>query len=287
MQLSTVICNYNTRDKLARLLKSLRAIPGDLDHEIIVVDNASTDGSAAMVRERFPSVTLIASPENRWFSGGNNLGLRAARGDYALILNPDTVIPHGGLQTLLGYLDTHPQAGAVTCRMVFADGRVQMNGSRLADYTDFLLSYTLLGALVPRWRDRRHAHMWYAGWDRGSTRPIEVAPGSCILARRVLLVQIDYFDERLKLFFTDDDLCRKLLATGAEIHYVADVTILHDEHASLDQVPRLARRVYFEDLLTYTRKVYGPLAAGLLATLLWPTRIGMQIKARLGARMTS
>jgi GT2 family glycosyltransferase len=280
MQLSTVICNYNTRDKLARLLDSLLAIPGDLEHEIIVVDNASPDDSAAMVRERFPSVTLIASPENRWFSGGNNLGLRAARGDFALILNPDTVIPPDALQTLLAYLDAHPQVGAVTCRMVFADGRVQMNGSRLADYTDFLLSYTFLGALLPRWRDRRRAQMWYAGWDRGSTQPVEVAPGSFILARRALLDRIDYFDERLKLFFTDDDLCRKLLATGAAIHYVADVTILHDEHASLEQVPRLTRRVYFEDLLAYSRKYHGALAAGLLAILLVPTRLVMQIKER-------
>src|SRR5690554_5449591 len=109
MQLSTVICNYNTRDKLARLLESLPAATRERTHEIIVVDNASPDGSAAMVRERFPAVTLIASPENRWFSGGNNLGLRAAHGDYALILNPDTVIPPGALDTLLAYLDARPQ----------------------------------------------------------------------------------------------------------------------------------------------------------------------------------
>jgi GT2 family glycosyltransferase len=103
--------------------------------------------------------------------------------------------------------------------------------------------------------------MWYADWDRSSTRAVEVAPGSCLMVRRPILEQIDHFDEALKLFFTDDDLCRRIIGTGAEIHYVAEATIIHDEHASLNQVPRLTTRVYFEDLITYTRKYFGRAAA--------------------------
>ncbi|NLX11686.1 MAG: glycosyltransferase family 2 protein [Chloroflexi bacterium] len=279
MQLTTVICNYNTRDKLAHALESLQHTAGDLAHEIIVVDNASTDGSAALVRDRFPGVRLIEPGANRWFSGGNNLGLRAAQGTYALILNPDTVILPGALQTLVAYLDAHPGVGAVTARMIFEDGTLQRNCSRFPGYLDLLLGYTVLGLLLRPWRERRRRRMWYAGWDRESTRPVEVAPGSCILARRAVLAQIDYFDERLKLFFTDDDLCRQIVATGAEIHYVAGATIIHDEHASLDQVPRLTRHVYFEDLLAYTRKYNGRLAAAVLAVLLLPMRL-MNLKHR-------
>ena len=281
MRLTTVICNYNTRGELARALDSLLATQGDLAHEIIVVDNASRDGSAAMVRERFPTVKVIESGANRWFSGGNNLGLRAASGDYTLILNPDTIMQPGVLHVLVAYLDVHPQVGAVTARMTFADGTVQHNGSRFADYTDFLLSYTLLGAIFPRWRARRRRAMWYDGWDRGSTRAVEVAPGSCIMARRAILERIGYFDERLKLFFTDDDLCRRIIGTGAEIHYVAQATIIHDEHASLNQVPRLTQRVYWEDLVEYVRKYHGAWAARLLAALLVPTRVGMWVKHAL------
>jgi len=281
MQLSTVICNYNTRDELARALDSLLATSSDLAHEIIVVDNASRDGSAALVREHFPAVKVIESGANRWFSGGNNLGLRAAQGEYVLILNPDTITQPGALQTLVAYLDDHPAVGAATLRMTFADGTLQRNGSRFASYTDFLLSYTVLGALLPGWRARRQQRMWYADWDRGSTRPIEVAPGSCLLARRAILARIGYFDERLKLFFTDDDLCRQIIGTGAEIHYVAEATIIHDEHASLNKVPRVTQRVYWEDLIAYTRKYHGALAAGVLAALLVPTRVAMALKRRL------
>lgn len=284
MKLTTVLCNYNTRDVLACALESLLATQGDLASEIIVVDNASRDGSADMVRQRFPAVTVIESGANRWFSGGNNLGLRAAQGEYALILNPDTIIPPGALATLAAYLDGHPEVGAVTPRMTFADGMLQRTCSRFPGYADALLSYTLLGVLLPRWRERRRRAMWYEGWERNSTRAIEVAPGSCLMARRAILARIGYFDERLKLFFTDDDLCRQIVGTGAAIHFVAEATIVHDEHASLEQVPRLTQRVYWADLLTYTRKYHGRAAAWLLAALLIPTRAAMAAKRGLYAR---
>lgn len=284
MKLTTVLCNYNTRDALARALESLLATQGDLAAEIIVVDNASRDGSAEMVRQRFPAVTVIESGANRWFSGGNNLGLRAARGEYALILNPDTIIPPGALATLVAYLDEHPTVGAVSPRMTFADGTLQRTCSRFPAYGDALLSYTFLGVLFPHWRERRRRAMWYADWERDSTRAVEVAPGSCLMARRAILARIGYFDERLKLFFTDDDLCRRIVQTGAAIHFVAEATIVHDEHASLSQVPRLTQRIYWADLLTYTRKHHGPAAAWLLAALLLPTRAAMAARRGLYAR---
>lgn len=284
MKLTTILCNYNTRDALARVLESLLATQGDLAAEIIVVDNASRDGSADMVRQRFPAVNVIESGANRWFSGGNNLGLRAAQGEYALILNPDTILPPGALAMLVAYLDEHPAVGAVTPRMTFADGTLQRTCSRFPAYGDALLSYTFLGVLFPRWRERRRRAMWYEGWERDSTRAIEVAPGSCLMARRAILAQIGYFDERLKLFFTDDDLCRRIVGTGAAIHFVAEATIVHDEHASLSQVPRLTQHVYWADLLTYTRKHHGRAAAWLLAALLLPTRATMAAGRGLYAR---
>ncbi len=284
MKLTTILCNYNTRDALARALESLLATQGDLAAEIIVVDNASRDGSADMVRQRFPAVNVIESGANRWFSGGNNLGLRAAQGEYALILNPDTILPPGALARLVAYLDEHPAVGAVTPRMTFADGTLQRTCSRFPAYGDALLSYTFLGVLFPRWRERRRRAMWYEGWERDSTRAIEVAPGSCLMARRAILAQIGSFDERLKLFFTDDDLCRRIVGTGAAIHFVAEATIVHDEHASLSQVPRLTQHVYWADLLTYTRKHHGRAAAWLLAALLLPTRATMAAGRGLYAR---
>lgn len=275
MRLSVVICNYNTRDALAEALESLQATLVDLTHEIIVVDNASQDGSAALVRERFPDVTVIESGANLWFTGGNNLGLRAAQGEYVWILNPDVIIHPHAAQTLIAYLDEHPETGAVTSCMIFRDGTLQRNGSRLAAYVDLLLGYTFLGVLLKPWRDRRRRIMWYADWDRDFDRPIEVAPDSNLLVRRPILEQIDYFDEQLKLYFTEDDICYRIRQTGREVVYVAGATIVHDEHASTSQVQRLATHVYFNDLIAFTRKYYGRPRALLLAALIMPTRAAM------------
>ncbi len=281
MQLTTVICNYNTRDRLARALKSLLDTTGDLAHEIIVVDNASQDGSAALVREQFPTVRLIESGVNLWFTGGNNLGIRAAQGACVLILNPDTVILPGALHTMVAYLDAHPEAGAITSRMIFADGTLQHNCSRFAGYPDLLLGYTFLGVIFKPWRERRRQAMWYADWDRESDHAVEVAPDSNLMVRRAILEQIGYFDERLKLYFTEDDICFRIIQTGKAVHYVAGATIIHDEHASTSQVQRLATQVYFNDLLTHTRKYFGGPAAVLLRAFIWPTRTAMALKSRL------
>jgi GT2 family glycosyltransferase len=281
MKLTTVICNYNTRDALARALDSLHATTGDLAHEIIVVDNDSHDGSPDMIRERFPDVKLIESGANLWFTGGNNLGIRQAQGEYVLILNPDTVIRPGALQTMVGYLDAHPEVGAITSRMVFGDGALQRNCSRFATYTDLLLGYTFLGLILRPWRDRRRQAMWYAGWDRESDHVVEVAPDSNLMVRRPILERIDAFAERFKLYFTEDDICYRIRHTGNELHYVAGATIVHEEHASVSQVQRLATKVYFDDLITFARKYFGWPRALILAALIWPTRTAMNLKQRL------
>lgn len=278
MKLSTVIVNYNTRDKLARALESLITAGGVPSHEIIVVDNASTDDSAALVQERFPSVRLIEPGANRWFSGGNNLGIRAAQGDYVHILNPDTVTLPGALPAMIAALDADGSLGAVTSRMTYDNGTLQRNCSHRVSYADLVLGYTFVGALLPGWRDRRRARMWYAEWNRESDHEVEIAPGSNILARRDVLMGIGGFDERLKLYFTEDDLCVRIAAQGGAIRYIAGATIIHDEHASTQSIQRLATRIYFDDLITYTRLHFGAAQAKALAALVRPTRTAMSLK---------
>jgi GT2 family glycosyltransferase len=284
MRLSVVICSYNTRDALAGALESLQATLADLTYEIIVVDNASRDGSATMVRESFPGVEVIESGANRWFTGGNNLGLRIAHGEYVWILNPDVIVHPHTAQTMLAYLDAHPDAGAVTSHMIFRDGTLQRTTSRLAAYIDLLLGYTFLGVLLKPWRDRRRRIMWYADWGRDSDRPVEVAPDSNLMVRRPILDQINYFDEQLKLYFTEDDICYRIRQTGHDVVYVASATIVHDEHASTSQVQRLATHVYFSDLIAFTRKYYGRPRALLLAALVMPTRAAMLLMQSLRKR---
>lgn len=287
--LSVVIVNYNTRDFLRACLEALLRERGTLSLEIIVVDNDSRDGSAEMLREQFSdTVRLIEPGRNTWFSGGNNIGVQAATAATVLLLNADTLVQANTLQTMYAYLHAHDHVGAVTCQQRFPDTKAVIRTcSQQAAYADLLLGYTFLGVLLAGWRDERRKQMWYDTWGRETTRAIGVAPGSCIMAARDLLCSFGIFDEALKLYFTDDDLCRDILATGQAIHFVAEATLLHHEHASTKQVQRLASQIYFDDLLVFCRKHYGQARASLLRLLMLPTRWGMALAQRLrGERAT-
>ncbi len=275
-RLSIVIVNYNTREPLRRCLGSIQAHHSGLDLEVIVVDNASQDGSADMAREVMPEAVVIEPGRNTWFSGGNNIGAWKASGEYLLILNPDTVFQPGTLPTMLNYLRSHPDVGLVTCQMRFPDGSFQRTCSRLPQYVDLLLDYTLLGFIRPL-RNRRHDYMFYADWNRESSRPVEVAPGSNLMLRSATMRQINGFDEALKLYFTEDDLCRRILQTGCEIHFIAEALLIHEERASVNQVRRTASQIYFDDLLIYARKYFGSTRAALLQIMIFPMRRAMDI----------
>jgi GT2 family glycosyltransferase len=280
LDLSIIIVNYNTRDYLRPCLASIEAQRGDLAVEVIVVDNASKDGSAAMIRSEFPRVVLVEPGVNTWFTGGNNLGVSHATGEFVLLLNADTLIQPGMLPTMVAYLRAHPNVGALTCQQISFEGEILRIGSRVPRTLDLLLGYSFLGVIFAPIRDRRRAAMWYADWNRDSSRPVEVIPGSCILARRDLLNKFGTFDTRLKLYFPEDDLCQRMIDAGLEIHFTAEAVLMHKEHASTQQAQRLASQIYFDDLITFTRKWHGSVAAFALRLLVIPTRTAMDIMQR-------
>jgi len=288
VHLSIIIVSYNTREPLRRCLASIHEQRGDLAVEVIVVDNGSKDGSADMVRQNFSNVKLIEPGGNTWFTGGNNLGIREAAGEYVLILNADTVVQPGMLQFMLAFLREHPDVGAITCQMRFPDGRIQHTCSREPAYVDLLLGYTFLGVLLAPWRSRRRRYLWYDDWGRDTRRQIRgVLPDSCLMMPLDLLRRIGLYDERLKLYFTEDDLCKRIEAYGYDLYFVPEAVLIHEEHASTSQVQRLASQVYFDDLLAFTGKYYGGLRAALLRALIVPTRCAMDIAQRLrGERKT-
>jgi len=280
--LSIVIVSYNTREPLRRCLVSIRQYCRDLAVEAIVVDNGSKDGSPDMVRDSFPDVKLIEPGFNTWFTGGNNLGLQAATGEYVFILNPDTVIQPGTLQFLVNFLRDHSDIGAITCQMRFPDGTIQHTCSREPTYLDLLLGYTFLGVLLAPWRNHRRRYLWYDDWQRDTKRQIRgVIPDSCLMMPLDLVRRIGLYDEGMKLYFTEDDLCKRIEGYGYELYFVPEAVLIHEEHASTSQVQRLASQVYFDDLLYFTRKYYGGLAAALLQALIVPTRYAMDIAQRL------
>ncbi len=249
--------------------------------EMIIVDNASADGSPAMVREHFPSVHLIANAYNRFFAAANNQAVAASRGRYVLILNSDVEIQPGTLPALVRYLDSHPDVGAATTRMYFPDGRMQHHCARFSSYVLMLLDYTFLGKVQPRRHQQLRAETWYADWDRLTEREINVAPGSFLMVRREAIEAAGGFDERLRLYFTDDDWCWRIEHVGFKIMYVPVGGAFHPESASVAQVRQMARRIYFEDMIIYTRKYFGQWRAQWLWLLTRPTYWGMTLAAWL------
>jgi GT2 family glycosyltransferase len=271
--LSVVIVNYNTRDLLRDCLRSLQAVTIPL--EVIVVDNASSDGSAVMVADEFPDVTLLAQSENTWFCGGNNIGVVASSGELVLLLNPDTVVQPNALETLVAFMDENPDYAGCTARMHYPDGSVQRTCSRIPTYSYLLLSHTFIGAIFRRWRDRLTRHHWYddEGFTRNQSRDVAVIPGSCMLMRRDCYP----LDDDLLLYFPEDDIAQR--HADKRFRFVAEAHITHREKSATRSW--LASRVYFRDLLFYTRKHHGIAGVALMWTLTRPTWIGMRIASTL------
>jgi GT2 family glycosyltransferase len=284
MDLSVSIVSFNTRELLARTLRATLADTREMAAEVIVVDNASHDGSAAMVREAFPSVRLIRNSENRFFSAAHNQAIAVSRGRHVLVLNSDAEPRPGTLPPVVAYLDAHADVAAVSPRMLFPDGRVQRNCARFTPYTLFLLDYTLWGLIQPGRRRRGRAEVWYDGWDRLTERQVDVLPGSFMMMRREAIDAVGPLDERLRLYFVEEDWCWRARHAGFRIVYVPVGAVVHPEGASVRQVRRLARRIYFEDMVRHVRKRFGSRRARWLWLLTRPTRWGLDLAEAFRAR---
>lgn len=279
--LYVVIVNYNTRGLLLACLRSLREVT--IPHMVIVVDNASSDGSAEAVRADFPGVTLMAQDANTWFSNGNNLGLAhayrmaektVAPEHYALLLNPDTVVHPGALETLVAFMQENPDYAGCTAQLRYPDGAVQRTCSRIPTFPYLLLKHTPLGFLLPVVKQRLNDHHWYTdeGFIRETSRDVEVMPGSCTLMR----VEDLWLDDKLLLYFPEDDIARQF--AGRQFRFVADAVITHNEKSATQSWT--ASRVYFRDMLVYTRKHHGVWAAALLWALTRPVWVGMWLRSK-------
>jgi GT2 family glycosyltransferase len=279
--LSVVIVSFNTRDVLSNTISAILEDAHHLHMELIVVDNASSDGSAAMVRERFPSVALLANADNRFYSAGNNQALSRSRGRYILVLNPDAHPARGTIPAMVSYMDAHPSVGALSPRLCFPDGRVQKNCSRSRTYRLLLCEHSVLALVCRRSLRRLRDEHWYASWDRLSERQVGVLPGSCIMVRRDVLDRVGGFDERLRMYFSDDDWCERIAASGYQVMYAPIGTVIHAEGASVVHNRRVARRLYFDDMIRYTAKRFGRLEAFWLWALAAPMRLALDFSGAL------
>jgi N-acetylglucosaminyl-diphospho-decaprenol L-rhamnosyltransferase len=229
MNVQTTICivNWNTREHLSRCLAALRNADGTVNAEVVVVDNASHDGSAAMVRDRFPDVQLIELAENVGFAAANNLAIEQSVGDYVLVLNPDIYVRSDSVARLVEFLDAHPEAAAVGGMLVGLDGKPQpFYYRRFPSRGQVLLFYTtllLISEQVPWLRRRFFEHDL-----RGDAPvPVDQIPGACCLVRRSVIDEIGSMDPDYFIWFEDVDWCYRMRQAGHALYVLPDVEVTH------------------------------------------------------------
>lgn len=268
LDLSVIIVSYNVRKHLLACLETvcvgLQA--GGLRGQIIVVDNASSDGTADAVRAAFPGVEVIANRENRGFAAANNQGIRRARGRVVVLLNPDTWVAPNALGRLVRFLDENPAVGVVGPRLVYPDGRTQPSRRRFPTLLTGFLESTVV---QDYWRDNRVLRRYYVA-DRSDdeTQEVDWLVGACLAVRREAIETAGLLDERFFLYSEEVEWCWRIRRAGWRVVYLPEATVYHHESASAGQEPA-SRQIAFDTAkVQLYRRLHGRPAAEILRAFL-------------------
>jgi GT2 family glycosyltransferase len=253
-ELSVVVLSWNTRELTLACLRALAADPSALRREILVVDNASQDGSADAIAREFPSVRLLCNARNEGYAAGNNQGAQQARGEWLCLLNSDTEVRPGALDRLVQFLRDQPRYGAAAPRLVDPDGSVQPACKRFPGLATALCFDTWFGRFWPG--SRVAARYAMRDFDHLHARDVDQPPGACLVLRRRDYEALGGLDPALFLFFNDVDFCRRLWRSGRRIRYVADAEVLHHGGASTKGFAQFVV-VWHRNRLAYYRKHHG------------------------------
>jgi GT2 family glycosyltransferase len=286
------IVSWNTREMLRGCLESVLQHAGELKLEVIVTDNASSDGSPEMVRADFPSLTLIANDDNRGFGTACNQAVEEARARHILFLNSDTVVLPGALEAMVGYLDEHPLVGAVGCKLLNSDGSSQRScWLGFVSLRTALIDALYLWKLLPRSRFVKQSEV---DTDQAAVPfAVDHLLGACIAVPRRVLDEVGVFDVRFFMFLEETDLCYRINKGGYAVHFLPDEEIIHYGGASTRQVADMKRRLYKSQIVFLRKYLVSPpyLAAfkgitavgALVRIMLWTFRL----LARPGKRMSA
>lgn len=245
-----VIVSWNARADLERCLRSLADPPPATPHTIAVVDNASADGSADLVAERFPAVRLIRSDENLGFARANNLAIRQLPGDPILLLNPDTIVPPGAIDRLVEHLASHPDAAAAGPRLVDGDGFPEISFGRLPSP-----AREAVRKVMTRLHARRVRPVtWWVDRRARRGRAVDWVSGAALIVRRRPAEEAGLLDERFPLYWEDIDFCAGLRARGWQVLFTPAAEITHLRGRSARAAPEAAGRAYRSAQLAFYAK---------------------------------
>ncbi len=263
-RLSIVIVTYNSRTDIGDCLDSISADRAPrVAHEIVIIDNRSTDGTVAYLRERWPDIRVIDAGGNRGFAAANNIGIRQTSGEYVLLLNPDTSVHAGALDRLVATLDAEPAVAIVGPRIEDPGGLVELSFGRmispLAEVGQKLLvagndrRWPLLASMVERMTSRPRAVDWVSG--------------ACLLARRRDLEAVGLLDERFFMYTEDVDLCASVRARGRQVRFEPAARIVHQRGRSRSAARGATETAYRQSQIAFYEKHHPGWVAMLRAYL--------------------
>jgi len=259
--LSVIIVTFNPGDLILACLKSVEAASAGLDTEIIVIDNASEDGTTDQIKTQFKRVRLVANPDNRGFAAACNQGMAIASGQYLLLLNPDTVVEPDALTSMTRFMDAHPHVGIVGPRAHGHAGEITLTA--YPEYGPGMILWQYFGL------DRLFPYAVFGRYRRlceQATEPfrVEWVQGSCLMLRRQVFEAIGGLDESFFLFCEEPDFCQRARAHGWEVHYLPGARIAHTVSSSVSRYTFARVRNYHISPLIYFRKRGRPVTALVL-----------------------
>ncbi len=269
MDLSIVIVSWNVRDLLQTCLESLRPEWERTWAEVIVVDNASSDGTPDLVRDQYPAVRLIANLANRGFGAANNQGMAAASGRYILLLNPDTVVLPGALEALVGFLEAHPRVGLAAPRLLNPDGSLQRNAFRFPGLLQVALD---LFPVHPRLMDSALNGRYRREPQATGPFSIDHPLGAALLVRHEIWEATGGFDEDYFMYAEEVDWCWRIHQAGWMIWQVPEARIIHYGGQSTRQVPDWMFIELWRARYRFFRRYHGPVYQAMVRLLV---RLGM------------
>lgn len=262
MDLSIVITNWNTCDLLLRCLTSINNNPPLKNYEILVIDNASTDGSSKIVSVQFPQIHLIENAENVGFARANNQAIHQAKGQYILLLNSDSFVKPNALHELVHFMDNHPESGAAGAKLLNPDETLQQNCYPEPTLLREFLRMFHLTTLVPG----SCYHM--ENWDHKKPHRVDMIQGACLILRRAALDQVGLLDENFFFYSEDIDLCYRLRRAGWHLYWVPSAEVVHYGGQSSQLVPADSFIRLYWGKLQYMRKHHGWLAGAAYKLIL-------------------
>ncbi|GAB1454356.1 glycosyltransferase [Draconibacterium sp.] len=267
MKLSVIIVNYNVKHFLEQCLHSVYKAAKGIETEIFVVDNNSVDGSAHLIREKFPELHFIENKENVGFSKANNQAIRIATGKYILLLNPDTVVEEDTFSKVIGFMENHPEAGGLGVKMIDGKGNFLPESKRGLP-TPWVAFYKMFGLskLFPNSRRFGKYHLTYL--NENEIHEVDVLAGAFMLMRRETLDKVGLLDETFFMYGEDIDLSYRITLGGYKNYYFPETTIIHYKGESTKKGSLNYVKVFYNAMIIFARKHFSGGNAGVFAFII-------------------